>query len=60
MTVKIYNPDNLPVIEPLQESPKPSYDGAVAICGVCGMRIMPVMGYVCPNARCPVFVKSTC
>ena len=60
MIVKIYNPDNLPVIQPLPEPQKKPSDGAIAICGQCGMRIFPVMGYVCPNASCPVFMKSTC
>lgn len=55
-----YNPDNLPVIPPLPKPPARPADGAVAICGQCGIRITPVMGYVCPNTSCPVFTKATC
>ena len=52
--------DGLPVIPGLPEPmPKPP-DGAVAICGVCGLRILPVMGYVCGNPRCGVFPRVTC
>jgi hypothetical protein len=53
-------PDGLPIIPPLPDPWPPAPDGAVAVCGVCGLRIMPVMGYVCPNMRCPVFPHVTC
>ena len=49
--------ESLPVIPRL---PGPATDGAVAICGECGLRIMPVMGRVCLHMRCPVFLKATC
>ena len=58
--MNIYNPDNLPVIEPLPARTVGPADGAVAICGKCGMRILPVMGYVCGSIDCPVFQKFTC
>lgn len=45
--------DGLPIIPPLPDDSPPPSDGAVAICGECGMRIYPVMGYVCNNPRCP-------
>ena len=56
-TPKEYTPDGLPIIPRLPENPlhptKPAPDGAVAVCGECGLRILPVMGYVCSNPRCP-------
>lgn len=55
-----YNPDNLPVIPPLPVMPTRPADGAVAICGACGMRILAVMGYVCGRTDCPCFLKATC
>lgn len=52
--------DGLPIIPGrLQPMPRPA-DGAVAVCGVCGLRIMPVMGYVCGNPECGVFPQVTC
>jgi hypothetical protein len=55
-----YNPEGLPIIPKLPEWPKRPADGAVAICGECGMRILQVMGYVCSRPRCPVFPNVTC
>lgn len=55
-----YTDDGLPIIPPLPKQPEPSRDGAIAQCGECGMRIMPVMGYVCQNARCPIMPRVTC
>lgn len=56
----VFNPDNLPVIPRLPEpAPRPA-DGAVAICGACGLRILPVMGYVCGRLDCPCFLQVTC
>lgn len=52
------DPKPLPVIPPLPISP--AGDGAIAICGECGLRLMPVMGYVCPNIRCPCFPRNIC
>lgn len=49
---------DLPVIPRLPEFP--TGDGAIAICGECGLRLMPVMGYVCPNIRCPCFPRNIC
>lgn len=57
--MNIYNPDNLPVIPPLPETPKRPADGAIAICGKCGIRILPVMGYSCGHMDCPLFLKVT-
>jgi len=54
----IHNPDNLPVIPPLSETPKRPADGALAICGKCGTRILPVMGY-CRHMDCFLFLKVT-
>lgn len=54
------NPDNLPVIPPIPPRPNSPADGAIAICGECGLRILPVMGYVCGNSRCPAFPRVTC
>ena len=52
--------DGLPII-PGRPDVKPSpADGAVAQCGVCGLRITLVMGYVCNNPRCGVFPQVTC
>ena len=58
--MNIYNHDNPPVIPPLPECPKRPADGAIAICGKCGIRILPVMGYSCGRTDCPVFPKVTC
>jgi len=55
-----YNDEGLPIIPPLPEMPRGPADGAIAICGQCGLRIMPVMGYVCGNSRCPIFPQVTC
>lgn len=52
--------DGLPIIPGRPEHPAGPADGAVAQCGVCGLRIMPVMGYVCSNPRCGVFPVVTC
>lgn len=52
--------DGLPVIPPRDPLPQRPADGAVAICGLCGLRVMPVMGYVCSNPRCGVFPVATC
>lgn len=54
------SPDGLPIIPGLPENVPSPADGAVAVCGVCGLRIMPVMGYVCSNPRCGVFPRVTC
>jgi hypothetical protein len=53
--------DGLPIIpgRPEQQPVRPA-DGAIAQCGVCGLRILPVMGYVCNNPRCGVFPQVTC
>lgn len=52
--------DGLPIIPGRPEQPAGPADGAVAQCGVCGLRILPVMGYVCSNPRCGVFPQVTC
>ena len=49
--------DDLPVIPPL---PEPPIDGAVAICGECGIRLLSVMHYYCNHPRCPCFPRITC
>lgn len=51
--------DGLPIIPGRPEQPAGPADGAVAQCGVCGLRITPVMGYVCSNPRCGVFPQVT-
>lgn len=53
------NEEGLPIIGPLPDNPKPSVDGAVAICGTCGIRIYRLMSYSCPNERCPVFSRAS-
>jgi hypothetical protein len=54
------NEEGLPIIMPIPE-PKPMpADGAIAICGLCGLRIKAVMHYSCSYPRCPIFVKVTC
>lgn len=53
------NPDNLPVLGPLKPAPTMPADGAVAICGQCGLRILRVMGYVCYNSNCPIQLRVT-
>lgn len=52
--------EGLPIIPPRDPMPQRPADGAVAICGLCGLRVMPVMGYVCSNPRCGVFPQVTC
>jgi hypothetical protein len=54
------SPDGLPIIEPLAPAGRPAPDGAIAVCGACGLRLMPVMGYVCPRNNCPCFPRATC
>lgn len=53
--------DGLPIIPPLPDWPPPPQapDGAIAVCGQCGLRLMRVMGYVCAHPRCPVFPRVT-
>ena len=53
-----YNPDNLPVIPPLPANYTRPADGAIMLCGACGMRILQVMGYVCQQPDCPVIARS--
>lgn len=57
-----YTEDGLPIIKPIvPQWPKRGQDGAIAQCGVCGLRIMPVMGYCCPRTNCPCgFGSVTC
>lgn len=54
--------DGLPIIQPIKPgAPHRAPDGTIAVCGQCGMRIMPVMGYVCPRPNCPCgFRGVTC
>lgn len=52
--------EGLPVIPPLAPADPAPADGAVAICGACGLRLQPVMGYVCSRPGCPVFLNATC
>ena len=52
--VCLTNPEGLPIIPP-REPAKVAADGAIAICGACGMRLFPVMGYSCSRDDCPVF-----
>lgn len=60
-TNNIVNDEGLPIIQPIQPTfEKIAPDGAVAICGKCGLRIGKVMGYVCGAQDCPVFLKATC
>lgn len=54
------NHEGLPIIPPLRPEPSRPADGAVAICGECGRRILAVECYSCPNDRCPVQPKATC
>ena len=54
------NEEGLPIIPPIADKPQFPADGAVAICGVCGLRILPVMHYVCTEPNCGVFPKVTC
>lgn len=49
------NEEGLPIIPPLPPDEPVAPDGAVAICGECGLRIHAVMHYCCPNLRCPCF-----
>jgi hypothetical protein len=53
---KKYTEDGLPIIQPIKRdwpTQTSAPDGAIAVCGVCGLRIMPVMGYVCTRGDCP-------
>lgn len=52
--------DLLPIIKSFPEFHKTEPNGAVDVCGECGMRIKPVMGYSCPKNNCPVFRKAIC
>ena len=54
------NPEGLPIIPPRKLPARSPADGAVAICGACGLRVLPVMGYVCGRLDCPVFCVVTC
>lgn len=63
MKDQTYTEDGLPIIQPIKRWPsrESAPDGAVAVCGVCGLRIMPVMGYVCQRSDCPCgFGPVTC
>lgn len=52
---------NIPIIPKLPDDhPRPHPDEPWAICGECGMELRGVMGYVCPNSRCPVFPHVYC
>ena len=52
--------DGLPIIPGRPDNPAVPADGAVAQCGVCGLRIPMVVGYVCSNPRCGVFPQVMC
>lgn len=58
--VQDFNHEWLPVIQPRQPMPPVPADGAIAICGACGLRIYPVMHYVCTRPDCGVFPQVTC
>jgi hypothetical protein len=58
-TFKFPNPDNLPVIPARIPTPAPVGDGAVAMCGACGMRLYTVMHYVCVRSDCPLTPRVT-
>jgi len=60
MSDKQYNDEGLPIIPALPKARKQAADGAIAICGECGLRIKPIMGYVCGKSRCPVFPTTSC
>ena len=58
------NGRKIPVIPRLPDSPPyqpeiPDPNAPVAICGECGMEIYQVMGYVCPNVRCPAGIAGS-
>ena len=59
MTDRETNDEGLPIIPPLRKPPERPADGAVAICGVCGIRIYQVMHYVCYRHDCPCFPRVT-
>jgi len=53
----------LPIIQPLTEKQKNERinldpNPPVAQCGECGLKILKVMGYSCPNINCPVWPKA--
>lgn len=56
----VTNDEGLPIIPPLKKQPERPPDGAIAICGVCGLRLKPVMNYACPRSDCPCFAVVTC
>jgi len=55
-----HDEEGLPIIGPRWVPPPRPADGAIAVCGQCGLRIKPVMGYVCSQPLCPVFPQVTC
>ena len=55
-----HNYEGLPIIPPKRPQPQSPTDGAVAICGECGLRITKVMSYVCTKPNCPCFPQITC
>lgn len=53
---------NVPIIPPINVpiDNTPTYNPTVAICGVCGIEMKQIMGYVCPRNDCPCFTRFTC
>lgn len=47
----------VPVIPPLDKKPDIGPNPTVAVCGVCGIELKQVMGYVCGRDDCPCFSK---
>lgn len=39
--------------------PPPTYPFNQTVCPTCGITLSGVMGYVCPNARCPTGLGGT-
>jgi hypothetical protein len=44
---------------PYLTPPEPE-NAAVPVCDQCGLRLAPVMGYVCGRQDCKIFMKATC
>lgn len=50
----------VPLIPPLPNKYQTIRTDTIAVCGQCGLEIKQIMGYVCSQSNCPVFLKVTC
>lgn len=58
-TKKLPGGKEVPIIPPLPPGmPDPDSNPIIAVCGECGLKMRMVMGYSCPNPRCPTGLGS--